>query len=95
LRTLLAYFWIVPAKVEGRWKLASGELELLQSFQMVSGSLKAGAETLAIRDGRLVGTRLSFSAGGTDYIGIINGNKIEGISRSPGGDADWSATALE
>ena len=34
-----AYLWIVPAKVEGTWKLPQGEVELRQSFQMISGEL--------------------------------------------------------
>ena len=29
-----AYFWIVPANVEGTWKLEDGELILKQQFQM-------------------------------------------------------------
>ena len=37
-----AYLWIVPAKVEGSWKLAQGALTLKQSFQMISGALKSG-----------------------------------------------------
>ena len=36
----VAHFWIVPAKVEGRWRLARGEINLTQSFQMVTGTLK-------------------------------------------------------
>src|SRR5258706_13839907 len=31
-----AYLWIVPARVEGRWKTAQGELALKQEFQKVS-----------------------------------------------------------
>src|ERR687898_1381947 len=31
-----AYLWIVPAKVEGTWKVPQGELILKQNFQMVS-----------------------------------------------------------
>src|ERR687897_3047336 len=37
-----AYLWIVPAKVDGTWKLPNGELMLKQSFQMISGTLKSG-----------------------------------------------------
>src|SRR4051812_35396041 len=32
-----AYLWIVPAKVEGNWQLADGELTLKQTYQMISG----------------------------------------------------------
>src|SRR6476661_1101861 len=34
-----AYLWVVPAKVEGKWKLPDGELTLKQTFQTVSGTL--------------------------------------------------------
>src|ERR1700757_4370926 len=37
-----AYLWIVPAKVEGTWKLPQGELALKQSYQTISGTLKSG-----------------------------------------------------
>jgi hypothetical protein len=31
----IAYLWIVPAKVEGRWQLPRGEIHMQQSFQMI------------------------------------------------------------
>src|SRR5438105_4912221 len=34
--------WIVPAKGEGTWRLAQGELMLTQTFQEFSGTLKVG-----------------------------------------------------
>src|SRR5687767_4739617 len=32
-----AYLWIVPAKVDGRWKLPTGDLTLKQTYQNVTG----------------------------------------------------------
>src|SRR5438874_9083631 len=43
-----AYLWIVPAKVEGTWQLPDGELALKQTYQMISGSLKRGGNTIPI-----------------------------------------------
>src|SRR5206468_3913332 len=43
-----AYLWIVPAKVEGNWQLADGELSLKQTYQMISGTLKSGGNTVQI-----------------------------------------------
>src|SRR6186713_3678986 len=43
-----ALLWIVPAKVEGTWQSAQGELTLKQNFQMLSGTLKNGTNTIAI-----------------------------------------------
>jgi SAM-dependent methyltransferase len=86
-----AHLWIVPAKVDGNWKLPQGELTLSQSFQMVTGTLKSGGNTLQIANGRLRGEQLSFSAGGAQYTGRVNGNTIEGNVKG-GSQGNWSAT---
>ena len=84
-----AYLWIVPAKVEGTWKLPQGELTLKQTFQMVTGTLKNGANTTQISNGKLNGEQIAFTAGGAQYSGRVNGNTMEGSS-NPGGS--WKAT---
>lgn len=80
-----AYLWIVPAKVEGTWKLPQGELALKQTFQMVSGTLKTGGNTQQISNGKLNGDQISFTAGGTQYAGRVNGNMMD-ISNKSGGN---------
>src|ERR671922_2663173 len=50
-----AYLWIVPAKVEGTWKLPQGELTLKQNFQMISGTLKSGNNNAQITNGKVNG----------------------------------------
>ncbi len=84
-----AYLWIVPAKAEGTWKLPQGELTLKQTFQMVSGTLKNGSNTQSITNGKLNADQISFTAGGTDYTGRVNGNVMEGSTKSGG---NWKAT---
>ena len=86
--TRTAYLWIVPAKVEGSWQLAQGELVLKQNYQMVTGTLRAGGRTVPV-EGRLRGDQLNFSAGGVEYAGRVAGNSIEGTAR---GGAAFSAT---
>jgi SAM-dependent methyltransferase len=86
-----AYLWIVPAKVEGTWQFAQGELSFTQSFQMVNGTLRAGGNTVAVRNGRLRGDQLSFSAGNSEYTGHVNGTTIEGTVKGANSGA-WSAT---
>jgi len=82
-----ALFWIVPAKVEGTWKIGQGDLKLTQKFQMLSGTLGSAP----IANGRLRGDEISFSAGGAKYTGRVNGNTIRGtITGGPGGS--WTAT---
>jgi precorrin-6B methylase 2 len=83
-----ALFWLVPAKVEGAWKMAQGgELALTQTFQKLSGTLRNGANTTPISDGKMRGDEITFKAGGTTYTGHVSGNTIKGTS--PNG---WSAT---
>ncbi len=84
-----AYLWIVPAKAEGAWKLPQGELALKQTFQMVSGTLKNGSNTQQITNGKLNANQISFTAGGTEYTGRVNGNVMEGSTKSGG---SWKAT---
>ena len=83
-----AYLWIVPAKVNGTWKLANGELTLKQTFQMISGTLKSGNVVTPV-NGKLNGEQITFTAGEGQYSGRINGNSMEGSLKSGG---KWSAT---
>jgi hypothetical protein len=85
-----AYFWVVPAKVEGAWKFGQAELRLRQSFQMVSGTLSSGGKTMPVI-GRLRGDEISFTAGTDRYSGRVNGDTLEGRVLSGGNSAAWSA----
>ena len=71
-----AHLWIVPAKVDGAWKLPQGELTIKQTFQMISGTLKSGSGSSPI-NGKMNGDQISFSAGGIQYSGRVNGNTME------------------
>ena len=84
-----ALLWIVPAKVDGAWRLPQGELTLKQNFQMVSGTLKSNATSTTISNGRILGNQIGFDAGGTHYAGRINGNTMEGTVTS---GASWRVT---
>jgi SAM-dependent methyltransferase len=89
-----ARLWIVPARVNGAWKLVADELLLKQTYQTFSGSLKNGAGTTPV-SGRLRGEQLSFSGGGTHYTGRVDGNLIEGFARTAGVDSKFRATRIE
>ena len=84
-----AHLWIVPAKVGGTWKLPQGELNLKQTFQMITGTLRNGNVTTPI-SGKLNGDQISFTAGGAQYTGRVNGNAIEGTVKG-GSNGSWSA----
>ncbi len=87
-----AYLWIVPANVEGTWRLPQGELTLKQTFQTFSGTFKSNTTTLPVTDGGLNGDVISFSAGGASYSGRVSGSAMQGSITSGGSTAPWSAT---
>ena len=70
-----AHFWIVPAKVAGRYDLPQGRLELKQMFQMLSGTLETGGRSHKV-EGRVRGSELTFSAGGKTYRGRMKGKEL-------------------
>ena len=72
-----ALLYVVPARVEGRWTVDGGTLELSQTFQMVTGTLTTadGARRLT---GRLRGADLTLSGGGVTMRGTVQGDRING-----------------
>jgi SAM-dependent methyltransferase len=83
-----AYFWIVPAKVDGAWTTDKGELTLKQTYQNFTGTLKNGNVVTPIANGKLKGDEITFTAGGAEYTGKVNGSTMEGTTKS--GDK-WQA----
>lgn len=87
-----ALLWIVPAKVEGKWKFGKGELNITQSFQFIHGTLTQNGRSATISDGRLNGSEITFTADGMVYTGKVEGNRIAGTAVSNGNKQDWMAT---
>lgn len=83
-----AYKWVVPAKVEGNWKIGNQQLALKQTFQMLEGTLRDGGKTVEIKDGRLYGTQIRFAVGQKLYVGEVDGNTIRGTID---GKTAWTA----
>lgn len=60
------YFWIVPAKVQGTWAIEGGveldkaELNLIQQFQNVGGTITIHGETSPLLSAELSGDNLVF-----------------------------------
>ncbi len=90
-----AYLWIVPANVDGEWRIttegspaATGSLRIDQSFQRATGSLGQ----LTVSDGRLRGTAFSFvatAANGERFeaTATVTGTAMSGALRGPDGRA--------
>jgi SAM-dependent methyltransferase len=97
-----AYFWLVPAKVQGNWRIQSGpdglDLTLEQKYQMLEGTVKLGNVNAGLRDAHLAGDRIMFAfvdQGGLrrDFTGKVNGNTMEGTMKlETGPEARWTAT---
>jgi SAM-dependent methyltransferase len=86
-----ALYWLVPAKVEGEWKLPQGRLVLRQNFQTFSGALDSDGTNVQIAGGQLKGDLITFTAGGAVYTGRVRGNEMEGELRSSGNTGTWRA----
>jgi hypothetical protein len=97
-----AYFWIVPAQVQGTWSLeAAGrtaDLVFEQTFQKIAGTVAIGPIAAGLREARLRGPSIGFAvvdAAGLrrDYSGTVIGTKMEGSWRDEkGGQGRWSAS---
>lgn len=93
------YFWLVPAPVEGRWRVEAGErsfdLELKQEFQQISGNASIDGKAVPIGDGALKGAEIAFTLAGADgslvYSGVVDGDRIRS---APGTTPSWTATRL-
>ena len=83
-----ALLWIVPAKVDGTWRLEQGELVLSQTFQMITGTLGG----IPIADGRLRGDQIRFTVGATEFSGRVSGDLIEGAARGGEPQGSWTAS---
>jgi predicted O-methyltransferase YrrM len=69
-----ALLWVVPAKVNGTWRLGSDTLTLTQKYQVVEGTLGS----TPISAGRLTGPEITFTAGGKVYAGKVTGDTMRG-----------------
>jgi precorrin-6B methylase 2 len=85
-----AYLWIVPAKVEGRWKTPDGELALKQTYQKVTGTLNSGGKNVAV-NGTLNGDQMTLDASGTHYTAKVSGDSMSG---SKAGGGNFTATKV-
>ena len=97
-----AYFWLVPANVNGGWLLETAgdkaEMSFEQRFQKIDGTVGLGHTQGGLRGARLSGFNISFAwvdnnGVKRDYIGRITGGKMEGSYRGDNGtEGRWSAT---
>ncbi|MBI3919298.1 MAG: class I SAM-dependent methyltransferase [Betaproteobacteria bacterium] len=97
--------WVVPARVEGVWRIAlSGNSDKLytvtlkQKFQKLEGEARQGGRRVEIRDMHLEGNRIRFvlqpgapRAAPREFRGVINGDQIGGEVTIAQATANWTA----
>jgi hypothetical protein len=97
-----AFFWVVPAKVRGRWMVESGnrkfEIEITQRYQMIEGVARQPDRTVPLRETNLRGDEIRFvielEEGKPElFRGRVNGDKIEALPAEAGTPsvAEWRA----
>jgi precorrin-6B methylase 2 len=86
-----AYLWIVPAKVEGRWKGAEGDLTFKQTYQNVTGALDRDGKNAAVK-GSVRGDQITFTAGSAQYMAKVTGDTMTGTVKTGSGTNNFTAT---
>ena len=76
------FFWIVPARIEGRWDIRisgqKGLLELNQKNQKFEGSLRLGGKTFNVTNGHLRGASFTFDYERPDQSYVKVGGTVDG-----------------
>ena len=89
-----AYLWIVPAKVEGKWKLPDGELALKQTFQKVNGALEGSGKNAQVSNGNVKADQITFTLGGAQYSAKVNGDTMTGTIKTGANSREFTATRV-
>jgi len=88
------FLWIVPAVAGGDWAITEADgrnwaLSIEQRFQELTGTLAGTGGIAALAQARLRGPRLSFTAGGRTWTGMIGDATITGENGA------WSARRVD
>ncbi len=88
-----ALLLIVPAKVDGRWRLDGAGLELSQEYEALTGTIvRDGAQPVGV-SGRIRADELTLTIDGRTYAGRVSGDRITGTVTEPSGATRaWTAT---
>ncbi len=96
-----AFLWIVPAKVAGNWiwqaATDKGQIVLAQTFQKIEGTVRLGGQDMDIREAKLEGDRISFTAGDgpsglISFTGRVGDGTITGtMKKGNAAETKWTA----
>jgi len=84
--------WIVPAKVEGVWRMPGSTMSLSQDFQVLSGTTRSDRGRVAKVEGRIGGDHITVVADGARYDGRVIADQIQGTASVGGRTNTWTAT---
>jgi hypothetical protein len=96
-----AYLWIVPARVEGGWRVSleggrTLDVAITQRLQRIEGTVALGPVEAALREAHLRGDAIRFSlvdAEGArhELAGTVSGDRMSGTHRTGGREGRWTA----
>lgn len=93
------YYWVVPARVAGTWRVQNGgktfSVTFDQQYQKLAGSAQIDGKQVPISEGSLSGDRISFSIGsGSDkqtFEGRVEGGAIRSMPAEGKEPQTWEA----
>jgi SAM-dependent methyltransferase len=92
-----AYFWLVPAKVDGQWQATlkdggqqkQATLNLKQEYQQVSGTAEIDGKKVEIKDAKLKGDQLTLALDGNKtYTVRVDGANMQEVAKGQGANGD-------
>jgi precorrin-6B methylase 2 len=88
-----AYLWIVPAKVDGRWKISDGDVVLKQTYQNLSGTVDKDGKNAQLK-GTVRADQVTFTAGGAQYTAKVSGDTMTGTVKTGTNSTAFTATKV-
>jgi len=104
-----AYMWIVPASIEGTWRLTTSDgtsgndqLVLRQRFQYADGLVRLNGKAGQLQDFKIQGIKVSFTmleqTSGEplryEFTGRVSDGTMAGVVKLPEGERTWTATRI-
>jgi SAM-dependent methyltransferase len=96
-----AYLWIVPAQIQGGWRMTMGganlDFDVEQTYQKIKGTVALPGIKGGLRFPDLRGDNISFTIVDSkgvahDFTGKVAGDRMEGSFRAGGQTGNWTAT---
>jgi hypothetical protein len=90
-----SHLMIIPAKVQGSWRLQDGVLSLKQHYQMLEGTYSPTSGASRPVKGRLRGNAITLTLGQAAYEGQVNGKTLQAAAKGAATPSRIAATRME